>query len=80
MKNYHIIQSVYVGCTNRIGSRIKLTSHRFKHSKYIPFGGENWDAYEVTMNWFNANGFIVVGFGEGLKGYYFICETFKPLN
>lgn len=80
MKNLHIIHSIYVGCTVKLGSRIKLTSQRFKHSVYIPYNSNNYDSLELVLNWFKEKGIECIGYGEGLKGYYFVCETFKPLK
>lgn len=80
MKNYHVIKVKYMGPTNFKGSRIRLTSDRFKQSVTIPYNYDFSTSYEMAECWLMEKGFNIVGLAETIEGYIIITDTFEPLK
>lgn len=79
-KNYHLLKVTYIGPTNYLGSRVKITSERFKQSKTISYDYAFNNALDIAEDWLTKNGFEIVGHGEGKDCYYVISNTFEPLR
>ena len=80
LQNFHIIEVTYLKPTNTLGSRVKLTSHRFEQSIIISFDYECGYSDTTAQKWLLSNGFELIGKAESLKGYFFISSTFKGLK
>ena len=80
LPNFHIIEVTYLGPTNNLGSRVKLTSHRFKHSIIISYDYECGWTDSTAQKWLISNGFELIGKAESKNGYFFISSTFKGLK
>ena len=52
-ENFHIIKVSFVSWTDTKGSRVKLSSERFKTSKIINYNHDFNSAYEVAIDWLN---------------------------
>lgn len=74
--NYHIIKVKYLGATNFRGSRVKMTSDRFKQSVTISYDHALNSIEDMAIVWLAAHGFSVTGGAEG----YIITDTFKGLK
>ena len=81
MRNLHMVEVKYLGATNTKGSRVKLTSHRFKSSITIPYSYEFNSADDIGTDWLEKNGFRPVFGGEWKNGQTIVAvEVFEPLR
>lgn len=79
LENFHIIKVSYSGATNTRGSRIVMRSDRFKKSKSINYNYEFNNSLEGAQAYLQAEGFDLIGKGEGKDCYFLISTTFKSL-
>lgn len=61
MKNYHLIKVKYLGATNTMGSRVKLTSERFNQSKTIPFDYTLNNINDMAAKYLKKTGHKIAG-------------------
>lgn len=76
MQHFHVLQVKYLGATNTRGSRVKITSDRFKISRTIPYDHALNSIEDMAVTAIKKEGFHVVGIAEG----YIITDTFKPFE
>lgn len=80
--NLHGIQVKYLGATNTLGSRVKLTSLRFNDSVTINYDYATSSLVEMASNWiverYAQN--PVVGSCETPNGYIVLINIFEPLK
>jgi hypothetical protein len=78
--NLHVLRIKYLGATNTRGSRVKITSDRFKQSVTIPFDHALNNIEDMAVAYLehrnDPNGFHIVGIAEG----YVVTDTFQPLK
>ena len=77
MKNYHTFTVKYLGATNNLGARIKITSDRFKQS-VILHRDYSTEATEQAIDYLNDKGFNIIG--KGYDGDILLSEVFEPLK
>ena len=80
LENFHLITVSYLCPTNTKGSRVKITSERFKQSKIISYDYRFNNSMDCAQNWLIENNFIIIGQAEGKKHDYIITRTFMPLR
>lgn len=82
MTNLHAIEVKYLGPTNTLGSRVKLTSLRFKDSVIIDYDYSKNSIVEMAINWIanNASHTIFVGSAEMPSGFILLIDNFTPLR
>lgn len=80
LSNFHVLKVTYLGATNTRGSRVKITSERFKQSKTIGYNYEFNNCCDIAQDYLSKNNFVLVGQAEGKDCYYIITSTFEPLN
>ena len=78
--NYHSIECRYHPPAEVKGSRVSLTSSRFKQRVYIPCDHALTNITDMAINWLKENGFLVAGTAESKLGYLIITDTFKRLK
>lgn len=80
MKNLHLFKIKYLGPTNFRGSRVRITSERFKESVTIPYDHSANDSVEIAANYLKTAGFEIIGRAEGGITDYLISTTFHKLK
>lgn len=81
MTNYHVIKVTYLGATNRLGSRVKLTSERFeKDSVTMCLDHRFNSSLAQAVAFLSQCEFAIVGTAEGRGCYYIITSSFKRLT
>ncbi len=78
--NFHILIIKHVGMTNTASAKIKIISELFGKSIAIPYTNEPGafsPRMQSAIKWLSANGFDIVGQGEGKGHDYIITNTFK---
>ena len=82
MDNLHAIQVKYLGPTNTLGSRVKLTSLRFGDSVTIDYDYSKASIVDMAVEWIanQASHTIFVGYSETPTGYILLLSTFEPLK
>jgi hypothetical protein len=80
MDNLHLIEVTYHGATNTQGARVKITSHRFKESKYISFDYALNTIYDMAEVYLKNKGFEIVAMGETQKGFAILSSTFEHIK
>jgi hypothetical protein len=80
MNNYHILRIQYHGPTNHRGSRVTITSDRFKQRVTIPYEYLHNNAVDNAAAWLKKQGYNVIAEGEGPRWNYLITDTFEPLK
>jgi hypothetical protein len=80
MENYHIFEVKYLGATNTKGSRVKITSYRFRESITIPFDYALNSINEMAREYLTQRGFDIIGQGEASKYNILVSTTFNPLK
>ena len=84
LKNYHIFTIKYLGATNTKGSRVKITSERFKQSVIISYNYTFNSTTDMAQDYLKAKGHAIIGQGEGPKCDYLIAKainnSFKELK
>lgn len=78
--NLHMIEVKYYGPTNSRGSRIKLTSHRFEDSLYVPYNYKFNTTLDIARDYLEEQGCTIVGSGETKNGYIIAITNFKSLS
>lgn len=73
MSNVHLIEIKYLGATNTKGSRVKITSLRFKDSVTIPFNYQFTSIDEMFLSWLKDVGSDL---GDMTRGYNEINNTY----
>ncbi len=76
MTNFHVLRIKYIGPTNARGSRVKITSDRFKQSLTFGYKYELNGIEEMAVSVLEPLGFNILGVAEG----YVISDTFEPLK
>lgn len=74
--NFHIITVKYFGATNHQGSRIKITSDRFKASVTIPYDYSTTSIEKMATDYLEKKGFNIIGISSG----YVISDTFDSVK
>jgi hypothetical protein len=72
----HVIRVKYLGATNTLGSRVKITSDRFKQSITIPFDHQYNNCEDMAAAELIRRGFNVIA----LADCHVITDTFKPFK
>jgi hypothetical protein len=80
MNNYHVLRIQYNGPTNHRGSRVTITSDRFKERVTIPYDHRYNNAVDIAAAWLEEQGYNVIAQGEGPRWDYLITDTFKALK
>lgn len=80
MENLHLLHIKYLGATNTLGARIKITSYRFEQSIVINYDYSSSTAYDIAKNHLQKLGFNIVALAEVQVGYALLTDTFKPLK
>ena len=80
MNNYHILRIQYHGPTNHRGSRVTITSDRFKERVTIDYNHRYNNAVDIAAVWLKEQGYNVIAQGEGPRWDYLITDTFQPLK
>ena len=82
MQTLHAIQVKYLGATDTLGSRVKLTSLRFGDSATIDYDHSKNSIVEMAINWiverYAQN--PVVGSCETPNGFIVLVNIFEPLK
>lgn len=76
MQHFHILRVKYLGATNTRGSRVKITSDRFKNSTTISYDHALNNIEDMAVSYLQKRGYHIVGIAEG----YVITDTFKSLK
>lgn len=74
IKNLHLIEAIYRSPGNVKGSRVQLTSHRFKETIYIPYNYSLDDIVAMAEEYLISQGHKVIGHCETKRGYGILCE------
>lgn len=80
IENYHVIKVKYLGPTNTLGSRVRITSERFEQSITIDYDHAVDGIYTMAANHLSDKGFNIIGKAEGSNHYYLISNTFEPFK
>lgn len=80
LQNYHVLKVTYLGPTNNSGSRVKITSDRFKESKTISYDYYYNSTIDMAQAYLESKGFNLIGKAEGKDCYYLISTTFEGLK
>ena len=80
MKNYHIIKFKFLGPTDTLSSRIKLSSGRFGSSKTIALKYNDMEPMEQAIEYLIDREFNIIGKAEGDDCMYIISDTFKNIT
>ena len=68
MQNYHIIKVKYLGATNYLPSRVRLTSERYpNNSIIISYDHEYNGALDIARVWLESHAYNVIGQGTSQK-------------
>jgi len=79
--NKHLITVKYLGPTNTRGSRVKLTSYRFKESVTLDYDYSFNSPLEQAKAHLDNIGFNIEGSGEASDTeYMIISDTFKSIK
>jgi hypothetical protein len=80
--HYHLLTVKYLGPTNTRGSRIRISSDRFKDSRTFSFDSVYNRSLDQALVWVqSASGqFNVIGTAEGKGVDYIITDTFKGVT
>lgn len=79
--NVHVLHAKVIPASQMFPIRIKLVSHRFKQGMYLELPDERsciWT--NIVIDFLRKEGHNVLGSGEGLNGFYFFTDTFKPIK
>ena len=83
MQNFHILKVKYIGATNTLGSRVKVTSERFGQSFTFGYRHEMNSIEEMAIAELHKRtitektyAFHIIGTSNG----YLITDTFEPLK
>lgn len=79
-KNFHVLKVTFIGPSNYKGSRIKITSERFKESVTLDYDHNFNSTKDLAVYWLDKKGFNIVGAAEGKDWYYIISDTFQSLK
>lgn len=74
--HFHAFNIKYLGPTDTKGSRVKITTTRFKSSKTIPFDYSLTNIEDMAAAYLEARGYKVEGTADGLV----ITSTFDALT
>ena len=85
MDNLHLIEVNYYGPTNHQGSRVRLKSHRFKHSIFLSYDYSIGDILAQAEEYLSSHGHHVAAHCETIHGYGVLCRAsetnlFMPLK
>lgn len=87
MNNYkrvHLIEVKYLGATTNRGSRVKITSLRFKDSVTIPYDYKYSQINEIFEAWLrslnNDLGIVSVGYNECNNTYIYGVNVFETMH
>jgi hypothetical protein len=81
MNNYHILRIQYHGPTNHRGSRVTITSDRFKQRVTIDYDHRYSNSVDNAAAWLTERGYNLIAQGEGPRfENYLITDTFQPLK
>lgn len=80
LKNTHALFIKYHGATNNGGSRVSITSDRFKERVYISYDYQYNNIYDMAQNYLESIGFNLIGISETKDGYILLSDTFKSIK
>ena len=84
MQRVHLIEVKYLGATNTKGSRVKITSLRFKDAVTISYDYEFNNISEMFESWLkglnNDLGIVSVGYNEYNNTYIYGVTVFEPIK
>jgi hypothetical protein len=80
MQNLHALTVRYFGATNSNGSRVRITSARFKQAVTIPFDYSKNHILDMAEEWLISKGFTCLYTAEVKEGYIILSDTFKPFR
>jgi hypothetical protein len=72
----HVLKVKYLSATNTLGSRVKVSSKRFKQFFIFSFDHSMTNVEDMAVSALESRGFNIVGIAEG----YVISDTFKALK
>lgn len=74
--NFNCFEIKYLGATNTMGSRVKITSKRFKQTATISYDHALNNIEDMAAVYLEKLGFHIIGLGSDIV----ITDTFKPLK
>jgi hypothetical protein len=80
MENLHLFEIKYFGPTDTKGSRIRITSKRFKQSIIISWDYSANSDTEIAANHLKKLGFEIIGQSNCTTENYLISNTFQSLK
>lgn len=80
INNVHVLKVKFLGATNYTGSRIKITSERFRDSKILSYDYKIGNVIEQAIEYLQMKGYSVLSKAGGKDCYYIVSETFKSLK
>lgn len=82
--NYHILTVKYLGATNTLPSRVKITSERFNQSIIINYNYSLNSITDMAADYLKKHGHYIIGKAEGKSCDYIIARahnnSFKELK
>lgn len=79
--NMHVLHVEFLSETMSKPKRVKITSVRFNQWVTLSaYAGPYSYLQDIATYWLTAQGFNLLGMGEGKTGFYFFTDTFKPLK
>ncbi len=78
--NVHAITIKYIGPTNNRGSRVSITSDRFKERVLISYDYSMNNIYDMAISYLETKGFTITGLAETKNGYILITNNFKSIK
>lgn len=82
MQNYHIITVRHVWSKRNDSPMVRIHSHRFRATKFIPYdneAGSGSPSLDSAERWLKSKGFNIIGRGEVKDDYILISDTFQSL-
>ena len=75
-----VFEVSYMRPTDKRGSRVKISSQRFKQSVIISYDSSKRDIHVMAKDWLIQRGYNITGHGERERGFFIMSDTFKPLK
>lgn len=79
-RHFHAIEVKTLPATNHRGTRVKLTSLRFKSWTIVPFGYQYSNSLDVAIATLTKDGFTIDGTAESKGGYLILTRTFHGFD
>jgi peptide methionine sulfoxide reductase MsrA len=80
LKNVHSITVKYIGPSNTKGSRVSITSDRFKERVLISYDYQLNSIYEMAQAYLESKGFYISGVSETKGGYILLTNHFMSIK